>query len=190
MARQIEPVYGKRQQLETIMVDAVAARRTGTTVTDAVKVIHTLGKDVGRDGLRQVGQCRRQVVNRPVAPNAGRRVGIVAKQGETARIGGRAAPTQRGRDIGAVTGETARYVLAVVEDFEINCTADLLALKPLSYEIRRDEVCRRGEPCLLAVPFPPLPRRSARHRRWPDGRNRLRPPSCDERTLRVRQGFR
>jgi hypothetical protein len=104
------------EQPEVIMMRSMAMRWTWAAIAHFPKIVgRLLHFHVLRGAVRQFRQDRWNIVNRPMMPCAGGRIGIVAEQDKTSRFGWRAGPLQRRRQVFSIAGEASRNCRSVGE---------------------------------------------------------------------------
>lgn len=102
-------VHREGKQPEVIMMRPMAVRWARAAIAQLPKIVDRLlhfGDLRGVDCKFRYGW--RNIVNRPMMPCAGGRIGIVAEQDKTPRCLWRAGPLQRWREIFSITGKSSR----------------------------------------------------------------------------------
>ena len=94
----VKTPYGKRQQMEMIVVRTMSRQRTRTPIAEAPEVVAGLTRALdlgfGRTTFGQRPAVRRNAINRQLMPGPGGRVGIFTNQGEALGFGRRTIPLQ------------------------------------------------------------------------------------------------
>src|SRR3990167_7298279 len=98
LPRQCETIGREREQLEVVVVPAMATRRTGPAISRLPEIIdrqpETCVPILPFDSFRKSGAVGRNVIDRPMMPGAAGRIGIVTEQRKTAYSRRHIAPFQ------------------------------------------------------------------------------------------------
>lgn len=101
---------------EVIVVWPMAVRRTRAAIARFPKIVEgQLFLCVLPGPLRKLRYGRRNIVDRPMMPCSGGRIGIIAEQDKTARPCRRAGPLQGWREVFAVAGKASRNCCTIGE---------------------------------------------------------------------------